>query len=213
MINKFVRGRTYVFIDAANILYSQRTLKWLISYEKLIRYFHKECATLGLCFVFIGKFKENNKQQKFFDMLEINNYIVKTKAIKNIKIKNNSTKNKADMDVEMSFEIFDQINNFDTAILLTGDSDFAFIVRRIKKLKKRVLVMSTRGHISIELIRLAKYIDFRKIRNEIELKKNLPGEPERSLGNKSPEVNHYNYHNIMKNIVKQKVFCSANVKK
>jgi len=32
MISKFIRGRVYVFIDAANIFYAQRTLGWKISY-------------------------------------------------------------------------------------------------------------------------------------------------------------------------------------
>jgi len=35
MINQFVKGRVYVFIDAANILYSQQTLHWRVDYKKL----------------------------------------------------------------------------------------------------------------------------------------------------------------------------------
>ena len=169
MLSRYVKGKVYVFIDAANILYSQRTLKWRISYEKLIKYFQKECRNLGLCFVFIGKFKQSPAQQKFLDMLEINGYIVKTKPVKNIKITKDDFKDKADVDVEMSFEIFDRVGEYKTAVLLTGDSDFAFIVERIKQLGRQVIVMSTRGHISVELLKLAKYIDFRKLRNELEL--------------------------------------------
>ena len=169
-LSKFIKGRVYIFIDAANILYSQKTLKWRISYIKLIKYFQQECRDLGLNFVFIGKFDNNSAQQKFLDMLKINGYIVKTKPIKNIKLNDNKIRNKADMNVEMSFEIFDQASNYQTAILLTGDSDFAFIVKRIKKMGKQVIIMSTKGHISIELIRLAKYIDFKKLKSKLELK-------------------------------------------
>ena len=35
MIKQFVNGRVCVFIDAANILYSQQTLHWKVDYEKL----------------------------------------------------------------------------------------------------------------------------------------------------------------------------------
>ena len=44
MIGKFVKGKVYVFIDAANTFYAQRTLGWKISYEKLMKYFKKECG-------------------------------------------------------------------------------------------------------------------------------------------------------------------------
>ena len=35
MIKQFVTGRVFVFIDAANILYSQQSLRWRVDYEKL----------------------------------------------------------------------------------------------------------------------------------------------------------------------------------
>jgi len=58
---------------------------------------------------------------------------------------------------------------YDTAVLLSGDSDFAYILRRIKSKGKRVIVMSTRGHIALELIKEAKFIDLRKLKNEVSL--------------------------------------------
>jgi len=41
-MSKFVKDRVYVFIDAANIFYTQRTLGWKISYEKLMKYFKRK---------------------------------------------------------------------------------------------------------------------------------------------------------------------------
>lgn len=66
MISQFVKGRVYVFIDVANIFYSQRTLKWKISYEKLMKYFKKECD-LGKCFVYTGIFEKDHAQEKIFE--------------------------------------------------------------------------------------------------------------------------------------------------
>ena len=51
MIGKFVKDKVYVFIDAANLFYAQHTLGWKISYEKLIRYFKRECGKDTKCFV------------------------------------------------------------------------------------------------------------------------------------------------------------------
>src|SRR3989338_2760370 len=121
MIKQFIKGRVYVFIDAENVFYSQRTLGWRISYEKLMKYFKKECG---------------------------------------YKWKNN-------LDIELAFEMVDTKDKYDTAILISGDSDFDPPITRIKRAGKRIIVMSTRGHVAEELLDLAKYIDLRKLKNEI----------------------------------------------
>ena len=61
----------------------------------------------------------------------------------------------------------DTKDKYDTAILLSGDSDFSVPIDRIKKAGKRIIVMSTRGHISKELLERAKFVDFRKLKQEI----------------------------------------------
>jgi uncharacterized LabA/DUF88 family protein len=71
MIGQFVEGKVYVFIDAENLFYTQRTLGWKISYEKLRRYFKKECGEGTKCFVYKGVDEFNAGQKKFLDMLDI----------------------------------------------------------------------------------------------------------------------------------------------
>jgi len=66
----------------------------------------------------------------------------------------------------------DNIQEFDTIILLSGDSDFAPIIRRIKERGKHVIVVSAKNHISRELISLAdKYLNLKIIRERIEFLK------------------------------------------
>lgn len=168
MIHKYIKGKVCVFVDVANIFYSQRTLKWRISYEKLMKYFQKECD-LGKCFVYTGIFKEDHDQERFLKMLQHCGYILRTKPVKKIKTRNGHLEWKADFDVELSFEMDDLNEEYDTAVLLSGDSDLAPTLRRIKKKGKRVIVMSTRGHIALELLKEAKFIDLRKLKDEIAL--------------------------------------------
>lgn len=111
--------------------------------------------------------ENNTGQRKFLDMLEINGFVVRTKAIKKIRDRDGSTKWKGNLDLELAFEMDDTKDKYDTAILMSGDSDFAVPIHRIKKVGKRIIVMSTRGHISRELLELAKYVDLRKLRDEI----------------------------------------------
>ena len=170
MLHQFVKGRVYVFIDAENVFYSQRTLGWKISYEKLIDYLKKECGDEMKCFIYKGVDEFNTGQRKFLDMLEINGYIVRTKVVKKIKDHEGGYKWKNNLDMELAFEMDDTKEKYDTAVLLSGDSDFAVPIDRIKKAGKRIIVISTRGHVSKELLERAKFIDLRKLKAEISQK-------------------------------------------
>lgn len=167
MIKNLVKRKVYVFIDAENLFYSQRTLGWRISYGKLMRYFQSQCGKSMKCFVYTGIDEANMKQKKFVDMLDMNDYIVRTKVIKKIRKKDGSYAWKNNLDIELALEMVELKDRFDTGILVSGDSDFAIVLDKLKKAKKRVLVMSTRGHVAKELLERAKFIDLRKLKGVI----------------------------------------------
>ncbi len=122
MIKQYVKGRVYVFIDAENVFYSQRTLGWRISYEKLMSYLKKECGEGTKCFIYKGVDEENIKQKKFLDMLDIAGYIVRTKMVKKIKDHHGGYHWKNSLDIELALEMNDLKSNYDTGILMSGDS-------------------------------------------------------------------------------------------
>jgi len=98
MLSKFIKGKVYVFIDAANLFYAQRTLGWKIAYAKLMKYFKKECGKDVKCFVYAAYDETKQSEQKFLDMLDINGYILRTKAIKKIQINATRNKHKGNLD-------------------------------------------------------------------------------------------------------------------
>ena len=164
MVGKFVKGGVYVFVDAANILYSQQTLRWRVDYKKLKEYFDKECDLRAIYF-YTGRVGANNKQNLFLKKLEQLGYIVKAKEVKRIKISKSAYEWKGNLDVELTIDVLGNINNFDTLILMSGDSDFAPLLDAVKARHKMVLVMSTKGHISKELLDRAKYINLKKLKD------------------------------------------------
>jgi uncharacterized LabA/DUF88 family protein len=170
MIKKYITGRVYAFIDIANIFYSQKTFGWKISYKKLKKYLEEECD-LQWVSAYTGVFSGDDNQKRFLDLLDILGYRVVTKPVKKIVPKKGSVDYKANFDIEIAFDMIDNIENYDTALLFSGDSDFAVVLDRIKAKGKKVLVFSTRGHISLELIKRAKYIDLRKLKDFICLEK------------------------------------------
>lgn len=64
-------------------------------------------------------------------------------------------KNKGNVDTEMWFELSNMKDEYDTAILFSGDGDFAYIIERlIREYGKKFRVISTAKHIGQELFAL-----------------------------------------------------------
>ncbi|GFP24638.1 hypothetical protein HKBW3S43_00951 [Candidatus Hakubella thermalkaliphila] len=172
MINKFVKGKTAVFIDASNIYFSEKTLGWRIDFKKLLEYFKKNTNLSRIAF-YSAINPENEKERKFHDLLEIIGYVVRHRKIKFIKDKTEGIHgghHKGNIDVDLTIDAVHFRDEYDSFVLLSGDSDFESLIKYLKAFSKRCVVMSTKGHVSIDLVRQAKFLDFKKIRAEIERK-------------------------------------------
>ena len=100
MLHQLIRGRIYVFIDAANILYSQQTLGWRVDYAKLKKYLESECDLQSIYF-YTGRVGENNKQNSFLEKLKNLGYVVKAKEVKRIKISKSAYEWKGNLDKDV----------------------------------------------------------------------------------------------------------------
>lgn len=175
MIGQFVQGKTAVFIDAANVFYSQRTFGWRIDYIKLSKYLRAELDLNGL-YYYTGKVGTLEKQMSFIRKLESLGYVVTAKEIKMIHVRDAAPIPKGSLDVELALDAYRLKDAFETLVLFSGDSDFAYLLDLLKKDGKRVLVVSMRGHVSRELLERAKYIPLPKLRPMVE-KIKRPDEP------------------------------------
>lgn len=76
---------------------------------------------------------------------------------------------KGNFDVKLAIDIVLKTKEFDIAVLASGDSDFEPVVEYLKTIKKKIIVVSARGHIARELVVKAnKYLPLEKIRKEVE---------------------------------------------
>lgn len=164
-----------MFIDAANMFYSQKTLRWRIDYGKLAAYLHKELDIVGM-YYYTGMVGSLEKQRNFIDKLQALGYQVTSKEVKFIKVAGAPDVPKGNLDVELALDTFRFKETFETVILFSGDSDFAYLLDLLKQDGKRTLVVSMRGHVSRELLERAKYIPLPKLRGLIEKIKE-PDEP------------------------------------
>lgn len=156
-----------LFVDVSNIYYSQQTLGWQIDYQKVISFFKKN-TKLIIAYFYSGVVSKNKKQQKFFAKMRKFGFKVKTKEVKWIKDKTGKVlKGKGNLDIELALDMTHLCNRFDTAILMSGDSDFVPAVKFVQKKGKKVIVFSSRGHIARELARAAnRYVPFEAMKKE-----------------------------------------------
>lgn len=163
-----LKGRIAIFIDAANLELSAKDKGWKVDYKKLHNWLSK-LGTITYLGFFTVRF-ENPKHDAFLTVLKKTGYALVTKPLKLIKDKGNKEHlRKANFDVEITVEVMKRINTFDTLILLSGDSDFNYLLKECKRRGKKIVVVSMKYHVAKELIERADfYIDLRKIKSLIE---------------------------------------------
>jgi uncharacterized LabA/DUF88 family protein len=168
MIEKYVRGKIAVFIDAANLENSAKNLKIKINYRKL-RSLLKNTGEL----IYLGFYSvtfANSAHRTFLKSLKSRSYSVVTKPLKVITTKNLERGNirKVNFDVEIAVDAMRLKGEFNTLILFSGDSDFEYLIKYLRSEKKTIIVISSKYHISKELIRSCnKYFDLKKLKDEI----------------------------------------------
>ncbi len=160
-------GRVLVTIDAANLESSVKDLGWWVDYLKLKNLFGRNLFDIRHYCVHHG----TNNQNNFFSFLKNNGFTLVTKPLKIIKTENirKDELRKANFDVEISVDVIKMLNKFDTLILFSGDSDFDYLIKSLRIVNKRVIVISSRYHVSKELVLSStKYIDLKKLKDLIE---------------------------------------------
>ena len=96
-------------------------------------------------------------------------YNVVTKEVKWIRDKNGKIlKGKGNLDIELALDLTHKATEYDIAFLLSGDSDFAPAISFVKRIKKKVIVISTRHHVAKELVETANlFLPFDHLKKEI----------------------------------------------
>lgn len=171
------KERIALFIDGANMFYVQKKLGWYIDYEKLYRYFAKEKEVYN-AFFYTGV-KRLKSESTFIRKLVHLGYTVRTKEVKEIQNKEGKIEEKCNLDIEIVIDMFNTVNNYDEAIIFSGDSDFERAIELLRSKGKTITVISTEGMIAWDLVNAADdFIDIREVRPHIERKpeKECPAE-------------------------------------
>ena len=114
--------------------------------------------------------ERNIGKAKFYLKLKEFGYILRLKPTKIYKEANGTTKKKANCDIDMTFDVMRMINEFDETIILSGDGDFAILLKYLIRRGKKITVLSRSERTAKEIRQLVggNFRDFYKIRNKIE---------------------------------------------
>lgn len=196
---KAIDGRVALYIDAANLEKSVQALGlipprylskgtkwqanrnlWYVDYKRLYSFFKKNTQLSSISF-YTARFGTKS-HEGFLTFLKNSGYRLVTKPVKTIHGRGRTItcehcgyknripdERKADFDVEIAVDAVDWMRNYETFVLFSGDSDFVYLVNFLKKHRKRIVVLSRRGHVADEL-RTSRdvdcYCDIWKLRSQ-----------------------------------------------
>jgi len=160
--------KTIIFIDGANIFYTQKKIKFTINWFKVKKLLSKEYKIRGI-YYYTGIKEGDLKMKKYLNYLNKLDIQTITKPLKLIKDEKGKIIFKSNCDVEICVDILTKINEFDNLILFSGDSDFVYLLRILKeKYNKKIIIYSSRRTISWEIkLIVDKYIFLEDIKDLI----------------------------------------------
>jgi uncharacterized LabA/DUF88 family protein len=167
------KNKVAVFLDGANFFFMQKeALNWFADPKKILEFIEKQYGEIEEAYYYIGQdAPPEAKQKAFLNKLPQMGYSLVSKQIKSIfDHKTGISKKKANLDIEIAIDMFNTIDRYDVAVLISGDGDFERAVDLLKSRGKKVIVMATDKFVAKELKAFAgrNYVRLDDIRTEIE---------------------------------------------
>jgi len=161
--------KTKVYIDGANMFYTQKKLGWMFDWKKVKKLLDSLYQILEIRF-YIAVKDGDKGTRNFVALLEKLGFVVITKPLKMIQLELDGSRQvyKANFDVEITRDILLDKGDLSHIILFSGDSDFASLVETLKKLGKKVSVYSSRRTLAWELkLAVSQYVFLEDLKPKI----------------------------------------------
>jgi uncharacterized LabA/DUF88 family protein len=118
----------YAFIDSQNLNLNIKLLGWSLDFAKF-RIYLKEKYHVSKAFLFIGYAEEN---KRLYSFLEKAGYILVFKPI----VRSKEGHMKGNCDAELVLQTMIEINNFEKALIVSGDGDFYCLIQYLLSKQK-----------------------------------------------------------------------------
>lgn len=162
--------RVAVFVDGSNLFYTQRNMGWIMSLDKFLSYIEDTYGNIVDAYYYIGKGTPPAEgQQQFLDAVVESGYTLVTKTLKTIRNEDGMVKKKANLDIEIVLDMFNTIDTYDLAVLVSGDGDFDRALQQLRARGKEFFVFSTDEYVAKEIRQTAgrRYINLETLKDDI----------------------------------------------
>ena len=170
------KKKVKIYIDGANIFYTQKRLGWFIDWAKVKGFIESEKEVIEWKY-YVGIKDGDEKMLKYLKYLNNVGFNTITKLLKKIKINKEDVVPqaekegfiyKANFDVEMAADILLDKSKLDEIIIFSGDSDFKYLVKKLKDAGIKTIVYSSRKTISWELkLESSEIVYFEDVKDKI----------------------------------------------
>src|SRR3989344_4226642 len=159
MEHKDNKSKTKIYIDGANVFYTQKKLGWNLDWNKIKNSIENEKNVVEWRY-YVGVKDADEKMRGYLKYLDAIGFTTFTKPLKKIRLDGSEKVTplhdpnfiyKANCDVEVTTDILLDKSKIDEIILFSGDSDFRYLVKRLKDLGTHVTVYASKKTISWEL--------------------------------------------------------------
>ena len=146
--------KNYAFIDTQNLYLAIRSQGWKLDYKKLRTYL-KDKYEVEVAYLFIGYLPENSK---IYSQLQKDGFVLIFKET----IKHGLNTIKGNCDAELVLQAMIDYEEYDKAVIISGDGDFSCLVRYLyDKDKLQVVLVPNQNRYSVLIKKTAKEkIDF-----------------------------------------------------
>ncbi len=133
----------HAFIDGQNLHSGVRALGWKMDHKKFREYLRDE-FNVTKAYMFVGYMEEH---QDLYNALQEAGFICFFKPL--LRYEDGSIK--GNVDADMVLQVMIDIENFDKAVLVTGDGDFAGLIRHLASERKlgQVIIPNSRNYSSL----------------------------------------------------------------
>jgi len=160
--------KSKVYIDGANVFYSQKKLGWSLDWQKVKDFIEDKKEVVEYRY-YTGIKNDDDKMRKYLRYLNHIKFYTITKPLKKIKISESKFIYKCNFDVEITTDILLEKYSLDEMILFSGDSDFSYLIDKLKSMGKKVIVFSSKKTLSWELkLKASEIVYLEDIREKIE---------------------------------------------
>ena len=180
------KNKVRVYIDGANMLYTQKKLGWNIDWKKLADYLKSKWDVAEIKY-YTGVKEDDEKMRGFLKYLNHLGIVTVTKNLKIIKIgpehplyriHHYRELHKSNFDVEMATDVLvellkgkDNNERIEQIVLGSGDSDFNYLIKTLRDFQVGTIVVASKKMLAWELkLAASKVLKIEDLREQIERK-------------------------------------------